>query len=208
MPSSVVHLYAAYKLKDYFKAENLPQFFLGAISPDAVNVKGFAEEKIRYAAHIRSKNPSEWLLNIKEFISENSDKYANEADFFNGFILHLLTDIAWDEAVQPKLFSVLLRIGVSEEELRREKWQELYRFNGYLMKNNLWNFIKEELSKAKAVAVSTVSEQLLEEFLENLLSENYSKASDEPPLVLRDSDIDDTVAKVIELYEKIRKRSS
>lgn len=202
MPSAIVHLYVANRLSDYLEIKNLPQFYLGAISPDAVNLNGFADEKTRYGAHIRSKNPEVWKENVRNFHKEKLPEYSFDTDFFNGFEIHLLTDIAWDEAVQPRLFDGLKRLGTSEELLRREKWNELYRFNSLLMSYPLWDEIKGELSKAKPVSISTVSAELLGKFLAQLLDENYSKAISEPPLVLTLSDIDAAVSEVKKLWDK------
>lgn len=204
MPSSVVHLFVAQMLADKLKIKNLPQFFVGAISPDAVNLNGFADEKTRYDAHIRTKDVSEWLQNVSEFYRSKTLDYRNECDFLKGFVVHLLTDIAWDISVQPRLFRGLEFIGVEKENLREEKWQELYRFNGQLMSLENWQFIKGELKKSHPVAVTTVSAELLGDFLKNLLSDDYQKVSLEPPFVLKITDIETTASKVSELWENLQ----
>lgn len=203
MPSSIVHLFVAKRLADFLNIKNLPQFYLGAISPDAVNLEGFADEKTRYEAHIRSKDVNRWLVNIKSYADESREKYADESDFFKGFIVHLLTDIGWDLSVQPRLFSGLEFIGIAPDELKSEKWAELYRFNGMLMGLEEWAEIKGEISKSEPIEITTVSAELLEKFLENLLSEGYSKVDYEPPFVLKFSDVEVTVEKVKKLYWKI-----
>lgn len=203
MPSSVVHLFVAEKLVDFLEIKNKPQFFLGAISPDAVNLEGFADQNTRYTAHIRSRNVSQWLLNIKNFINEKEKDYISEADFFKGFILHLITDIAWDEAVQPELFEGLIKAGLDEETLGREKWNELYRFNGQLMADSLWGKIRNHLKNSHGVAISMVSAQLLEKFRDDLLSEDYKKVNFSEPLVLSPKNVDITVCKAKELYSEI-----
>lgn len=205
MPSSVVHLYVADMLADSFDVKDRSQFFLGAISPDTVNLGGFADERTRYAAHIRSKNVSRWLADIKKFIFEKSDEYKKEADFFKGFVVHLLTDIAWDLCVQPELFEALEESGVSSDGLRKEKWNELYRFNGQLFKLERWKNIKAEISRSVAVSITTVSAELLSDFKAELLGENYSKVINEPPRFLDFSHIAKTAEKVTSLYEKYLK---
>lgn len=203
MPSAIVHLYVANRLSDHLEIKKLPQFYLGSISPDAVNLNGFADEETRYGAHIRSKNPEVWKENVRSFHKEKLSECGSDTDFFKGFEIHLLTDIAWDEAVQPRLFEGLERLGSSEELLHREKWNELYRFNSLLMSYPLWEEIKGELSKAKPLSVSTVSAELLEKFKLQLLGENYSKTISEPPLVLTLSDIDTAVSEVKKLWDAI-----
>ena len=203
MPSSVVHLFVAEKLVDFLEIKNIPQFYLGAISPDAVNLEGFADQNTRYTAHIRSRNVSQWLLNIKNFIAEKEKDYTYETDFFKGFLVHLLTDIAWDEAVQPELFEGLIKAGYDKATVGRSKWEELYRFNGRLMQNPQWKEIKNQLKNSHGVAISTVSAQLLEKFRDDLLSEDYKKVDLSETLVLSPKDVDITVCKVKELYSEI-----
>ena len=204
MPSSVVHLFVAEKLADFFEIKNTAQFYLGAISPDAVNLEGFADQNTRYSAHIRSRDVSVWLENIRNFISENAGNYCNERDFFKGFVVHLLTDIAWDEEVQPRLFDGLLKSGIGVDDLRDEKWNELYRLNGVLMNEPQWAEIKEKLRSSHGVGISTLSAELIERFGENLLRDDYEKVDLSQPLVLAPDDVEITACKVIELYKEIQ----
>ena len=49
--------------------------------------------------------------------------------FSRAFFLHLYTDIAWDEIIQPGLFDHLVASGYSDSELNGQKWKELSRFD-------------------------------------------------------------------------------
>lgn len=202
MPSSIVHLFVANSLKESFCVENCSQFFLGAISPDAVNLEGFASEEVRYGAHIRSKNVSEWLLNIKAYCKENLSYLSDNSDFARGFIVHLLTDIAWDEVVQPRLFKGLLASGVKDSDLKNAKWQELFLFDNELLRLPEWELIRAELSSAKPVEITTVSEDLLRSFLKKVLEK---KPCDDKalPLVLQKSDLEVTKEKVLEITKTL-----
>lgn len=203
MPSSVVHLFVANKFLDVLKIQNIPQFYLGAISPDSVNLEGFADQETRYSAHIRSRDVSKWLMNIKTFVLENEKKYCDENDFFKGYIIHLLTDIAWDEVVQPRLFKGLIKAGFEEETLGREKWNELYKFNAQLMKETLWEEIKKQLKNSHGVNISTVSAELVEKFRDDLISNGYEKVNYDKPLILSPEDVEITVSKAKEVYSEI-----
>ena len=55
MPSAIVHLKAAFDLADKLNVKNLGQFYVGAVSPDAVNIDGFAPQEVRYPAHRGAK---------------------------------------------------------------------------------------------------------------------------------------------------------
>lgn len=202
MPSSVVHLFVANNIKQSLEIRNVPQFFLGAISPDAVNTHGFATEEVRYKAHIRSKDVSKWLENIRKFAFSNAKNYVNEADFFTGFLVHLLTDIAWDEVVQPRLFQGLAEQGISAENFKSEKWAELFRFNNLLFKDESWSEIKENLTKSHCVEISTVNEKMLEEFLQKTLLQEENAKDKSMPCILKFSDVLITSQKVLQLYYK------
>ena len=165
MPSAVVHLKAAYDLKDILSVKDTGQFYVGAVSPDAVNIDGFAPQDIRYPAHIRSTDYAQWKHNVADYIIDKSDDYKNNTDFFKGFLLHILTDIFWDELVQPLLFSALQENGAAAQQLRELKWQELYRFNAALAGDWLY---KEVLPKIGEVTrfdgISTVTPEVLEKY--------------------------------------------
>lgn len=206
MPSSIVHLFVAALIKERLNIHSTPQFYLGAISPDAVNLDGFASEKVRYTAHLRSKNVSEWLENIKDFAENNAVFYKDNRDFFKGFLVHLLTDIAWDEEVQPRLFDELLKNGTSQENLKSRKWDELFSFNSRLFNHPLWQKIKPQLEISKSIGISTIDESLLEKFKQKvLLEDEQSKISNSENAVeiLEFSDIEVTASRVLYLFSEI-----
>ncbi len=130
MPSIAVHLAAADILAEPLKVKDMPAYLLGCIAPDRVNADGFAPAEQRYAAHIRSRDIEQWKANIAEFCRERA-----ATDFIKGFALHLFTDIAWDEAVQPQLFEYLRGKGIPEDELNSAKWDELRGFDSLLSKS-------------------------------------------------------------------------
>ncbi len=203
MPSTMVHLFTADKIASALEINDISQFFLGSVSPDAVNLNGFASQEVRYAAHIRSIDPEVWKNNVSEFYRKNLSAYINEIDFFKGFIVHLLTDIAWDEFIQPDLFEGLRRSGITEDNLRKEKWVELDRLDDLLLSDSRFEFIRSRLSASHPVAVSTVSQELLEKFKEHILIQTNKKKSDEKPVVLKYEHIEAVSKKVLELYNHV-----
>ena len=82
MPSVCVHLMTACILKDRLDIINESDFYLGSIAPDAVNLNGFAEERVRYAAHLRSRDYNVWKQNIENYYNSISDR---RSDFLKGF---------------------------------------------------------------------------------------------------------------------------
>ncbi len=173
MPSIAVHLTVASLLADRLSVSALPDYYLGTISPDSVNVDGFASQQQRYAAHIRSRDPEIWLQNIAEHRRENEDKYSSRPDFYKGFLLHLYTDISWDECVQPLLFDFLRSRGIAEDKLNEKKWDELRGFDRTLSERSEYITAVEYLKAAEPLAVSTVSAELLDRWRGKIVTLQY-----------------------------------
>ena len=157
MPSTAVHLTLAHAAAERLSIKDMPQYYLGNIAPDAVNVNGFAPAEVRYAAHIRSRSYSEWKKQITVYRITHRDEYAHCPDFFTGVLLHLYTDIAWDEVVQPLLFGHLRGRGFSEEELNARKWDELKGFDSMLAKKAPFREAAAALATAEPHSVTTVT---------------------------------------------------
>lgn len=184
MPSAIVHLKAAFDLKDKLDVKNIGQFYMGAVSPDAVNIDGFADQSVRYPAHLRSLDYEEWKATARAFCKENKARYAEAEDFLKGFLLHIFTDIYWDELAQPILFEQLQANGAKPEELRDLKWKELYRFNYYLQGDWLYDEVMPAIRKTKPIAIGTVTEELLGRYLDHLTGEYMKeRAIAEPPKI-------------------------
>lgn len=205
MPSACVHLKVAYLLTDTLNISNKADFYLGAVSPDAVNLEGFANEKTRYNAHIRSKDYEVWKENIHKFYADNKLRYFNSYDFLTGFFLHLYTDIAWDEQVQPLLFDYLTSQGYSADDFKEQKWTELYRLNSKIVGENWYNEILVLLKAGKCRDISTVSAELLKDY-RNYIADDYDftdKIADEMPRFLDDSMIKITADKAYDYMKKL-----
>ena len=179
MPSSPVHLLLAYKMADSLNVKNKADFLLGAIAPDCVNYgQEQASEEIRYTAHIRDKDYDIWKAKLKAFAVDNAEKFADKKDFLRGYLFHCWSDIAWDEAVQPKIFEFLGTLGYGYDDMTKQKWQELYRFNSLAV-------------KSKEYAECT-------EFAAYVADDYRDKILDEKPLFLNDAHIAATVQQMNE----------
>ncbi len=124
MPGPITHLKAVYL---YNKAHSEcfgPAIYLGAISPDSVNINGHAPKAIRWPAHLRVADLDAWTENAREFYNNNKGK--TDEDFLKGYILHIITDILWDKEFDMPLFALLKRSGVEASQLKTERWNELY----------------------------------------------------------------------------------
>lgn len=202
MPSSVVHLKICDLMKDELNINNPAEFYLGGIAPDAVNLEGFAPEDVRYAAHIRSKDYNVWKKNISEFCRKND--FKGNMDFFKGYVFHILVDIAWDEAVQPQLFAYLKKSGYSADEFKKLKWQELYRFNNVLCKEDWYNQVTDELKKAECFDIAGLSAEQIKKYRDYIINDYCGdKVIDEAPKFLNNMLLYTAAIKAVDYYNKI-----
>ncbi|MBQ9375214.1 MAG: hypothetical protein IJU04_02600 [Ruminococcus sp.] len=201
MPSATVHLKAACLMKDQLGIKNETQFYIGAIAPDAVNLDGFATQDERYHAHIRSKDYDKWKQNINAFYDEKKAAFAT-SDYLKGYVFHLYTDIAWDELIQPSLFSFLQKQGCGTDELREQKWQELFRLNGMLSKQDWYAAVKHKLQSA--LAENDISGGQVRQYLEYIVGDyEREKMLADSPLYLSDNHIFAAAIQATDYAEKL-----
>ena len=204
MPSAIVHLKVAFDLKDKLDVKNIGQFYAGAVSPDAVNIDGFAEQEVRYPAHLRSLDYEEWKQTTRDFCKQNKDKWEKKEDFLKGFLLHIFTDIYWDELAQPELFEGLEKRGAKPEELRDLKWKELYRFNSFLQGDWLYDEVLPKIKTAELYPIGTVTLDLLKRYTEHLVVDYMSERSiDEPPQVCNMEMVEKVGKACLEEFKKL-----
>ncbi|MCD7773591.1 MAG: hypothetical protein LUH08_06000 [Ruminococcus sp.] len=174
MPSTMIHLVVANEISRKIDVKDSGQFYLGAIAPDTVNLNGKASKEVRYSAHLRSVDVDEWIENIIAFTKENKQVKLTYPDFFKGFIIHLLTDIAWDKVAQPELFEAMRQNGVSEDKLNDKKWNELLSFDRKAVKSEIWTKkVRPQLKSAHAPCGLTVDKDKLEEYKGFVLNSEF-----------------------------------
>jgi len=99
MPEINIHEKVAYEISKKYNL-NSRDFFLGNLTPDAVNIDGFAAKEDRWASHLRKKNRNEWREEVRKFYDKEKDNYNR--DFILGYITHILTDIIHDDYLYLK----------------------------------------------------------------------------------------------------------
>ena len=108
MPLPMVHLSVAQELLDSgFKVSDLPQFYLGCISPDAIHMRKNSDKMQKGETHlipegkkwkdVDEKDYTSFMLN---FIRANENR--TKADFLRGYGIHILTDMYWVKQVYEK----------------------------------------------------------------------------------------------------------
>ena len=197
MPSSPVHLRLAQLCYEKLGISDVPAFMLGSIAPDCVNY-GLeqASEKIRYTAHIRSRDYEEWKTMLRSFYRENKDSFRGPKDLLRGYLFHIWADIAWDETVQPALFEFLGTLGYGYDDMTGQKWQELYRFNSFVMKQDYYPWCQEQLRQAVRLECSSeiagCSPELMDKYAMYVADDYKDKIIDSPALFLTEEHITST----------------
>lgn len=206
MPSFPVHIVVAQMLCNEIGEKSKSDFLLGCIAPDSVNLKGFASQQVRYAAHIRSVDYDEWKKQLSGFYNEKLAYFNGNEDYLKGYLFHCITDIAWDEAVQPQLFGYLQRQGdLSREQITKLKWEELFRFNSLLVGREDFLSAVKELEKAQPRDIATVTAQQVCEYRDYVVNDYKDKISSEPPQFLCIDHVSQCAAHTLELYRQLTK---
>lgn len=135
MPGAITHLKTAYFiLENKIASVSQPeQFFLGAISPDSVNINGHAAKEIRWPAHLRDIDLKKWLLNVREFYEKESQTQTDNS-FLLGYVIHIITDIVWDMYFERGLWARFEEISLPRQLWKSERWNELYGYEQIQMK--------------------------------------------------------------------------
>lgn len=205
MPSTMIHLVVAYSIRRTLCITCDGEFYLGAIAPDAVNLNGKADKELRYKAHLRSTDFSEWIKNVCDYAKNHRDLFISHRDYFSGFLTHILTDIAWDQVSQPLLFERMSNKGVPEYDLNIKKWDELFFYDNIAVKSDIWkNSIRPELMLAKADCSLTVSADEVNRARDFVTGEKFIATDIKPFGLVTDNMIKKAIQKVLELFESIK----
>ncbi len=195
MPSSVIHLQVAERLIDRLGVIDKAQFVLGCIAPDSVNIDGFAPMRTRYTAHSRSLDPDEWKDNVKKIYMEYRQKDGREKSFGLGVCVHLLTDIFWDEFVQPVMFRK-----IPEED----KWEELYRYNAQVSGEKWYADMKALLAEAVPCDYGIISAGMMGRYRDSLINDSSDMKPGESPEVVKREMVFDTADRVGRFIRQIQ----
>lgn len=200
MPSSMIHLNIAYSIgkKAGIKQDDMPSLILGSVSPDAVNTGVIqAPKEIRYSAHLRDRDLKIWENNVFEYA-----KNCNISDkaFLLGFVIHILTDIKWDELVQPSMLDKV-KTKNPDKDPKSIKWVTLIAFDNLLLQKENRGEILDLLKLSDPEKeISTVTKEMLISY-KNELCERYEnqKAQGDTNTVLSVCDLELVENSVTEL---------
>ena len=156
MPLPMVHLSVAKKIVESgFEIKDLPLFYLGSISPDAIHMRENADRYAKKLTHLG--NPSSVSMN---FTDESEDEYVNlkldfvktnknkvNIDFLWGYVIHILTDMYWSKMVHNKFIEDYKKDTVPIQDERWAYYNDTDRldqviFNECEWKNDVWQGLK------------------------------------------------------------------
>ncbi len=204
MPGPITHLKAIHCYNKSHSNAFDEAIYLGGVSPDSVNINGHAPKSIRWPAHLRDADLEVWLENAKSFYINNKGK-LDEA-FLRGYVLHIITDIVWDKEFDRPLFMLLGCSGVPKEELKSERWNEIYGYEQQQVTRE-W-FLDEALPKLKAakpMSVGTLKEIEVKDWQNSIVSLNL--ALGHPPKFVNDKFLDLFFKRIIVLADQIFENS-
>lgn len=201
MPACMIHLYIGYRFqKSCHMVNNPPQFNLGCIAPDAVNLDGFAPKEVRYSAHLRKPDLDEWMQNAMDFYTDNQGKI--DPDFLLGYLLHIFSDIAWDKKYDSLLWNALKQQGLPTEQQFGARWEELFAFDQTLFEQAWWKQeVEKALRQAKGVSINHIDADLIDRYRAFKLDGYLKTLQYDRPRILTQKLIDEYADYAIALFK-------
>ncbi|MCI8405483.1 MAG: zinc dependent phospholipase C family protein [Oscillospiraceae bacterium] len=172
MPASLEHLLAGRRAAELLRPEELPQYYLGCIAPDAPNLDGFASKEVRWSAHLRRPEPEEWIRHALKWLM----KEGKPSSLRLGYAVHVVGDAVWDAHFEKKLQKAVDAAALSREERFRCRWDEHYRFEQEQLQADWWlQEVRPLLAQAVPQAINGLPETLIGRFRDDLIS-SYAPA--------------------------------
>lgn len=190
MASIMIHLETAWRLMQsgglfYGKINDPGEYYLGIIAPDSVNLDGFAEKEIRWAAHLRAKTPKQWYQNIGEFYQKKREKLNH--DFLLGYAVHNITDAAFDETLHEPIWAAAKKADTARiyENPNDAGWAECFRYD-YFQQNQCWwvQDVSPALKSAQAYKINKLPADLIDRYRLYLMDSYFCTLEREAPKVI------------------------
>lgn len=175
MPTSTIHIEVAHEIAKIHPEFDTALFYLGSITPDAVNSNGFADKEIRYTSHVRNQDLNIWEDNIKKMYLEN--KYSYPKDFLSGYIVHLLTDLIHD-----KYFYLPITKEMDKDNIPKTLQHQLLRnsmleYGEQVKKEEFYKEIKEKLNNVEGYNIKNITKDQILAWKNYILKENQITVS-------------------------------
>lgn len=189
MPSTMIHLYTAVQLiKTCSLVQSKPQFFLGCISPDAVNLNDFAPKDIRWSAHIRHNSTDEWIQRAIDFYTDNlvrAERGELDKDLLLGYTLHIFSDIAWDKKFDSDMREAIAASDMTQEQKLKARWDEFYYYDKTQFASSWWlDEVKPALAQSEAMEINKIPANLINKYKDFCLNEYESSIDNVTPTII------------------------
>ncbi len=173
MPNIFIHEKVAYNIAKENKYLDTPNFYLGALAPDAVNLNGFAPKEERWTSHLRDKNLSTWRQNIISFYNKEKNNY--DTKFLSGYLIHILTDIIFDDYFYDGVIDLIKKDYKDIEDAHPILRKSMDEYAIENKNDKIVEYIKHELAKANYISIRNISKEQLLSWSKKQL--NYNEKS-------------------------------
>ena len=173
MPNIFIHEKVAYNIAKENKYLDTPNFYLGVLAPDAVNLNGFAPKEERWTSHLRDKNLSTWRQNIIDFYNKENSNYASY--FLDGYLIHILTDIIFDDYFYDGVIDLIKKDYKDIEDAHPILRKSMDEYAIENKNDKIVEYIKNELAKANYISIRNISKEQLLSWSKKQL--NYNEKS-------------------------------
>lgn len=178
MPTSLFHLNVSRKIAEKYSKLDTPNFYLGTIAPDAVNLNGFAEKSIRWSAHKRSKDLDEWKENIIEFYKQEKNNFAE--DYLIGYVVHVLTDIIADKLYyEDGLYQDIIKNRTTEDKAFKFFKDQIEVYENSQLNENWWKDVKDKLKNCEGYKINNISKEEICGWRDKILDDYDKKEYEE-----------------------------
>ena len=217
MPYPMIHLQIAKKILDdsVLIIEDKPQFYLGTLSPDAVQFREVYDKKLSHIVYSNVPwgfvvDNDEWIKDLFGFFHENYGK--TNKSFLFGYLIHILADIYNNIKIwtpfrlknSDKNFRELHEISYKENMII-----DLKLFQECMFIKELWIYLKESISFNFLNIVNKTDMDNIKNQILNIQYKNKEPANDKKNTIVTYSNIikfiNETVAFIIDLLKKEEK---
>lgn len=165
MPSTLFHLRTGYEFAKKYKNYNTPEFYLGVIAPDAVNLNGFEKKDIRWKSHNRDWNLEVWKKNVLKLY--NDLKNTNDNVYLLGYVFHIFTDIAVDDLYFNKgIYENMLKKGIKPEDVFEYFNKQIQQYAKSQLGKQWWNEVVDKLNVAEADNINGINAEMINKWKE------------------------------------------
>ena len=178
MPNIFIHEKVAYNIAKENKYLDTPNFYLGVLAPDAVNLNGFASKEERWTSHLRDKNILTWRQNIINFYNKEKDNYPSY--FLNGYLIHILTDIIFDDYFYDKVIDMIKKDHKGVKDAHPLLLKSMSDYAIFNKNDKFMRYIKEKLNNADSFNIRNISKEELLSWSKKQLNYNESSSNINP----------------------------